>query len=234
MRTSSKPRHTLGLTIPVDRGVFLFQRSGAPWWHLSVQRRGLRKKYALHTRDRNHALTIARQRAEELVGTSNQVILSQDPLLETLLPQYKRHIELRNVPATKRLNLDNLDRVCQFIRSRLQKDRPLRLSDFSADTIEEYMKARISAGIAPPTVNRDRSTLFTLFRRAARRRMIRLNPIEAVERMPEIRKRLPPTLPDPDVVRLLQETKREVAHHGRGGKGKGNSRPRLMVPPDGT
>jgi integrase len=29
------------------------------------------------------------------------------------------------------------------------------------------------------------------------------------------------------VVRLLQETKREVAHHGRGGKGKGNSRPRL-------
>lgn len=220
-------RAVLGLTIPIDRGIFLFQRSGAPWWHLSVQRGGKRVKYALHTRNRTHALMIARQRAEELIGATNQVILAQDPLLEQLIPQYKRHIELRNVSSTRRLNLDNLDRICQFIRARLAKDRPLRLSDFSPDTIEEYMKERISAGIAAPTVNRDRSTLYTLFRRAARRRMIRLNPIEAVERIPEVRKRLPGTLSASEVESLLEEAAHEIPLHGRGGKGKGNSRPRL-------
>lgn len=227
MGDQGERRYSLGLTIPVDRGIFLFRRSGAPWWHLSIYRCGRRTKYALRTRNRSHALMIARQRAEELIGATNQVILSRDPLLESILPQYKQHIELRNVPSTRRLNLDNLDRVCQFIRSRLGKDRPLRLSDFSPDTIEEYMKARLSAGIAGPTVNRDRSTLYTLFRRAARRRMIRLNPIEVVERVPEIRKRLPPTMSANEVERLLQEAVREVDHHGRGGKGRGNSRPRL-------
>lgn len=225
----SEASRTHRLTIPIDRGVFLYRRSQvSPWWHLSVHRAGKRVKYALHTRNRTHALAIARHRAEELIGATNQVILSRDPLLECLIPQYKRHIELRNVPSTRRLNLDNLDRVCRFIRSRLPSDRPIRLSDFTPDTIEDYMKARLAAGIAVPTVNRDRSTLYTLFRRAVRRRMIRVNPIEAVERLPEVKKRVPATLAEADLLRLLEEAAREVPLHGRGGKGKGNTRSRIM------
>ncbi len=225
--SNTQVRQRLGLTVPIDRGIFLFRRNGKPWWHLSVQRGRKRQKYALHTRNLNYALTIARQRAEDLVGAANQVILSRDPLLEHVMPQYERHIELRNVPATRRLNLDNLDRIIRFIRSRLRCDRALRLSDFSPDVIEDYMKARLASGIAAPTVNRDRSTLYTLFRRAVRRRMIRVNPIEAVDRLPEVKKRVPPTLMEREVVQLLREAASEVALHGRGGKGKGNSRPRI-------
>jgi integrase len=215
------------LRIPVDKGVHLYRRTNSRCWYISISNGGRRIAHSLHTRDRDQALLIAHQRADELLSLKNQVILARDPLIERIRVDYKRRVDLRNTPSSRRLALDNLERICTFIQQRSAPGRPLRLSDFSPDTLDAYMQQRRAAGIKPSTINRERSTWNSFFRFAARRRLIRMNPIEVVEPLPDIRRRIPGTVTDEQANVLLCEAARPVPQHGRGGKGKGNGRPRI-------
>jgi integrase len=214
-------------SIPIDKGVLIFRRKDSSCWYMSVSGGGKRRIQSLHTRDRNYALVIAHQRAEELLSFKNQVILARDPLIDRLFDGYKRRVDLRNTPASRRLQLDNLSRICTYLRERNGVERPLRLSDFSPDALDMYIQQRRALGIKPSTINRERSTWYACFRFAARRRLIRMNPIEVVEPLPEIRRRLPPTITNDQATALLLEAAKDVPCHGRGNKGRGNERPRL-------
>lgn len=213
-------------SIPVDKGVILFRRSDSPCWYICIHRGGRRTVQSLHTRDKHHGLLIARQRAEELLSLRNQVIVSRDPLVDDMVTDFNRHLALRTTPGNQRLSVDNLTRVLTFIRERVGRHRLLRLSDFSPEALETYMEQRKAAGISAGTINRERGTLHALFRRAARRRLIRSNPVELIEPLPDVRKSIPKTLSPDQVDRLLTKAASPVPFHGRGRKGTGNSRAR--------
>ncbi len=219
-------RWTSYASISIGAGVSLYQRPESDYWVLRVSQGGRKVRTTLRTRSMQQALIIAHQRAEEVLSQVHGVPIANDPHFEGLLKQYREHIELRNRPQTKRLNLDNIARLTTFIRGRLAKPRALRLSDFNPETLETYMKVRLAAGISPATINRERTTWKTLFRRAARRRLIRASPVDLVDPLPEIRHRIPTTLSKDQISRLLEEATRQVPFHGRGGKGQGNGRPR--------
>lgn len=213
--------------IPVDKGVTIYKRTPEGSWMLHLAAGGRRERRSLHTRRRDLALRIARARAEELVGRRHGLALASDPSIADLMDLYRTHAKLRNRASTQRLNFDNLKRFLDFLRVRLPKPRALRVSDVEPAALEAYMAARLAKGIKPATINRDRCTLSTFFRRAARRGLIRRNPIEAVDPLPGLKKRLPTTLGPEQISRLLEEAERPVPFHGRGGKGAGNSRERL-------
>lgn len=213
------------ITIPVDKGVLLFQRREGGCWYLQVFQGGLRLRKSLQTRDRNTALMIARQRAEELLTVKSGVIVMRDPLIDDLMEGYRKHIDLRNQPSTRRLNMDNLERIFAYVRGKTEED-VLKVSHFTPDVLEAYMRQRHEDGLVPATINRERSSLHSFFRRAARRRLIRLNPVELVDPLPDVRRRLPPTLTSAQAKSLLLEAAKPVEFHGPGGKGLGNSRER--------
>lgn len=57
----------------------------------------------------------------------------------------------------------------------------VRLSDISADSIEEYQEARLKAGVEAATINHDLRVLGKMLRCAVRKKKISYNPILAVE-----------------------------------------------------
>jgi integrase len=212
--------------VHIGVGVSLFRKANSPYWYVNESRFGRRVRSSLRTRSIKQALIIAHQRAEDALSQIHGVPIACDPLFESVMKLYRSHLELRNRPNTRRLNLDNVNRLTQYIRGRLPKPRPLRLSDFSPQTLEAYMKERLAAGISPGTINRERTTWKSLFRRAVRRRVIRASPVELVDPLPEIRHRIPMTLTSAQISRLLEEASKAVPFHGRGKKGRGNGRPR--------
>lgn len=214
-------------SVPVDKGISIFQRPGSQTWFLRISRGGKKTRESLHTRRQDLALMIAQRRAEEVLSQRHGVPLARDPLIQDLLKQYKVHIAMRNRPASQRINLDNLKRVMAYIRKLIRQSRPLRVSDFHPEVLESYMRERLQKGISPATINRERSTWASFFGRAARRGILRFNPMKVVDRLPEVRKRLPITLSEEQSNALLAEAAKPVPFHGRGGKGTGNSRSRF-------
>jgi integrase len=67
------------------------------------------------------------------------------------------------------------------IRKLKNKFSRLRLSDISAEHIEEYKEARLAEGVEPATVNHDLRVLRRMLRLAERKRLIPRNPFAAVE-----------------------------------------------------
>lgn len=214
-------------TIPIDAGVFLYQRRQGGIWHISVAKNGQRERYSLRTWKRDLALQIARQRAEELASVRAGNLPSRDPFIGDLMKLYEAHSKLRNRESTEKLNFDNLKRIFEYVGQQVRPSRPLRLSDFSPDVVEAYMRERIALGIKTSTVNRERSTLHAFFSRASRRRVIRENPISMVDPIPDIRQRIPVTLSAAEIEALLKAAASPVPFHGRGRKGRGGSRDRL-------
>jgi integrase len=218
---------TFAAPLSVGAGITLFRKSNSPYWYINESRGGRRVRASLRTRILKQALVIAHQRAEEALSQIHGVPVANDPPFEPVVKLYKEHIELRNRPSTRRLNLDNLARLVKYVRSGVGSPRPLRLSDFNPETLEKYMKSRLERGLSPTTINRERTTWKTMFRRAARRRLIRASPVDLVDPLPEVRHRLPFTLTKEQISRLLEEAMMLVPFHGRGGKGQGNGRTRL-------
>jgi site-specific recombinase XerD len=214
-------------TIPVDAGVFLYQRRQGGIWHISVAKSGQRERYSLRTWKRDLALQMARQRVEEVASSRNGYLPTRNPFIGDLMKLYEAHSKLRNRESTEKLNFDNLKRVFEYVGRQVRPTRPLRLSDFAPEVVEAYMSERIALGVQISTVNRERSTLHAFFSRASRRRVIRENPISMVDPIPDIRQRIPVTLSADQIEALLEAAAIPVPFHGRGGKGRGHSRDRL-------
>jgi len=67
----------------------------------------------------------------------------------------------------------------------------LRLSDISAESIEEFKEDRLGEGVEPATINHDLRVLRRMLRLAERKRLISHNPFVAVEQLKQRAPRLP-------------------------------------------
>jgi integrase len=213
----------------IDKGISIYLPENTKNWHIQINVRGWKRiRRSLNTHDIETARAQARHESDRLHTQSTGVVIPRDVPYERMIEAYREHAEARNEPGSRKLNYENLARVAAWIRKRTGVERPLRFSDFNPETLEAYMFARRKEGIAPETINRERGTLSSFFTRAKKRHLIRFNPAQQVDPLPTTKKRIPQILEPEEIDRLLEAAGRPVPFHGRGGKGQGNGRERLI------
>jgi integrase len=212
--------------VHVDKGVTLYKPCGCPIWHVDLKARGQRSRFSLRTTSKDHALTLARQIAQETLSDSWGVAIPRDVLFDEFLETYKTQAKIRNAKRTVDLNVAALNTFKQYLQEQFPHKPVFHLSDITPQVLEGFQQYRIANGASPWTVNRNLGTLSTFLGLALRQNCIRYNPVRRIQPLPVIKNRIPKIL-DPDQIKdLLQRVASPVPCHGRGGKGQGNSRPR--------
>ncbi len=162
--------------IYIDKGVSIYIRPGSPFWQLRISRYGSRARESLNTTDVEAAKAIARKRADELLSHAEGVVIPRNVTYKDLMTVYKEHAELRNTESTRKLNLDNMNRIVKFLRRRIRVRRELQYSDFNLAAINAYAKWRKSKGKSAATINRELGSLSTFFTQCKKAKLIRGNP----------------------------------------------------------
>lgn len=215
--------------VDIDKGISIFKPANSEIWHIDINLPGRKRtRPSLNTYDLDTAREQAKQRAHEIHTRMSGVVIPRDVPYDQLFEVYQQHAEARNEEGSRELNYANLERIGSWIIQRDGLNRKLRFSDFNPDTIEAYMLARKKEGIAPETINRERGTLSSFFTRAKKRNLIRFNPVQQVDPLPAMKKRIPRTLELAEIESLLEAAGRPVSFHGRGQKGLGNGRERMI------
>jgi len=212
--------------LEIDRSAFLCKRADSRVWYLDLTEAGHRSRLSLHTTLKDHALSIARRLTDEARARQWGIPLLRASPFREALDEYRAHAAIRNTPRTVELNLSNLERFRAFLLDTVTAGREPRLSEISPDRIESYVARRKQEGLSHTTINRDLGTLSTFFNFAVERGRARANPVQRVKPMP-VPKRFPRTLEPEQVSALLFRAGRPVPLLGRGGKGRGNVRPRM-------
>lgn len=102
----------------------------------------------------------------------------------------------------------DLQRFSEFLSSKFQKDEStLLLADVERHTIQDWLVAGHSQGLAPATLARRLSAIKGLCAFALRQKLIIDNPAAGI-RAPKLGKRLPKTLPPHQTQQLLEATNR--------------------------
>jgi site-specific recombinase XerD len=97
---------------------------------------------------------------------------------------------LDTYPARKGLKRSTRQGYEQLFNKHLSpKVGHLRLDAIDAGTVDRYVAAKQHEGLAPRTVNRHLNLLHLIFAAAQRRQLVRLNPVELVDRPKEPRRR---------------------------------------------
>jgi integrase len=96
-----------------------------------------------------------------------------------------RFLESVRHPNTRR-------RYTSSVRNLLAHFKEVRLSQVTAERIEEFKQARLESGIRTATVNRDLAVLRRLLKLAARQRLISYNPLDEVDFLEERKQRRQP------------------------------------------
>jgi integrase len=217
----------VGTVIYINKGVSIYLRPGSPCWQLRISRYGHRTRESLNTDDLEAAKAIAHRRADQLHSQAEGVVIPRNVSYADLLVAYKEHAELRNTPATRKLNYDNLERIVRFLKKRLGGSRELLFSDFNLAAITAYATARRKDDIKPATINREIGTLSAFFTAGKKAKLIRGNPVADFDPMPVPKNRTPETLTPVQAYKLLEAAGEPVELHGRGQKGQGNTRARF-------
>jgi integrase len=164
---------------------------------------------------------------QDALSESWNIPLPRDVVLQDCLDEYQKHACTRNTPRTVELNLSILESLKDHLAARLGPRRPILLSHVSPEALEDYIRTKKDAGLSPWTLNRQRGSFSTFFNFARKRGLIRVNPVEKVAKLPVVKNRIPTVLDPKEIKALLQQAEEPVPFHGRGKKGKGNSRARL-------
>ena len=80
----------------------------------------------------------------------------------------------------------------------------IRLSDISADRIEEYKQARLAGGVEPATINHDLRVLRRMMRLAERKQLIARNPFAQVDFLKQRSPRAPHIVTFEEEERILR------------------------------
>jgi integrase len=213
--------------VHVDKGVTLYKPCGCPIWHVDLKARGQRSRFSLRTTSKDHALTLARQIAQEALSDSWGVAIPRDVLFDEFLETYKTQAKIRNAKRTVDLNVAALNTFKEFLQKQFPHKPVFHLSDITPQVLEGFQRNRVEAGNSHGTVNRSLCTLSVFFSLALRRNCVRFNPVRRVEPLPMIKSRVPKILFPEEIKVLIAAAENPIPFHGRGKKGRGNSRARM-------
>ena len=108
---------------------------------------------------------------------------------ETTVAEFARQW-LATYPQTKRLKKSTTDGYTTIIESHLiPRIGAVTVATLDVDTVEQYAAACMADGLSAGSVNRHLNLLSLIVRAARRRRLLRDNPVELVDRPREPRKR---------------------------------------------
>ncbi len=211
--------------IHIDRGATIFKQGSC--WYLDFNSNGIRSRTALHTRMRDHAITIARDLVQETLSQQWGIPLPKDISFAKFLEIYREYSTSHNAPNTTGKNLLTLRRF-QKHAALVRTKSSFTLADVTPDLVESYKTSRKSEGISAATVNRDLAVISVFFNLAKERNLARVNPIARVRSLPVIKKRVPKTLTSDQVVAILKGAEKPIPNHGPGKKGNGTFRNRKI------
>ena len=222
-------------TVRIGRGATLRLRGRC--WHLDYNFKCTRSKRSLFTSSLQEAEVIARDLIAEAQSRSWGVPIPREVLYIDFLSTYKEQSALYHSEGTRELQWPLLDRFGRFLVDLKGMKRPLLLSDITQEDVARFQAAEAARTRAsgpkkvirktrPATVNIYIRVLSSFFGLAVTRQLLRRNPVAGIEPLPE--HPFPNRNLMPEQVRnLLDEAKKDIPLLGPGGKGNGNSRPRV-------
>jgi integrase len=169
----------------------IYKRKGSANWMMTVSKDKRQLSKSTHTSNKRLAQHLVARWDAEVFDRRFQLQKSNPPLFEDWADDCLKKV---SHPNTRK-------RYGSSIGKLKTKFSKLRLSEISADGIDEYVEARLAEGIEPATINHDVRILGKLLRRAERKRLISYNPIRAVEPL-----KLPPQR-FPHIVTFEEEEK---------------------------
>jgi site-specific recombinase XerD len=148
---------------------------------------------------------------ERLVDVRREGRRRLDPMrFETFAREW-----LANYPATKDLKRSTTEGYTSIVEGHLiPKLGRKQLAAIDAGEMERYIARKRKAGLAPRTLNRHLNLLHSLMKSAEGRGLVRSNPVSAVERPREPRRRW--TILSPVEVGRVERAFAELAEHEQG------------------
>jgi integrase len=153
----------------------LYKRRGSKKWMMAATAGGRQVCKSSHTTNRRLAEKLLARWETEIFEGRFQLIKRNAPFFEEWAEQF-----LQTIP-----NLKTRSRYTSSVNNLKPRLGKLRLSQITADCIEDFKEQRLAAGVGPATVNRDLVPLRKMLRVAQKRRLIARSPFVDVESLEE-------------------------------------------------
>src|SRR5947207_289652 len=149
----------------------LFKKKGSKQWHMGVcvGRRQICR--SAHTTNKGLAKKL-------LARWETEIFERRFHLPQSIPPYFE---DWANEFLTKVAHPNTRKRYTSSVGKLKGKFTGVRLSDVSADRIEEYKEARVAEGVEPATLNHDLRVWRRMLRLAERKRLIGRNPFGELE-----------------------------------------------------
>ncbi len=159
----------------------VYKRARRSWW-ITYTVDGKQVFESAHTSNKRLALKLFSIRKAEIAEGRLRLPKSNPPKLAEWAEQFLETIQHPNTRRRYRSSIGNLK---AFFGE-------ARLTQVSADRIEQFKQARLKAGAGPATINRDLAVLRRMLKLAARQRLIAQSPFHEVEFLEERNQRRQP------------------------------------------
>jgi integrase len=149
----------------------LFKKKGSKQWHMGVSVGGRQICRSAHTTNKCVAKRLLARWETEVFERRFHLPQSTPPYFEEFADEF----------LTKVAHPNTRKRYTSSVGKLKGKFTGVRLSDVSADGIEEYTEERVAEGVEPATINHDLRVLRRMMRLAERKQLIARNPFAQVE-----------------------------------------------------
>jgi integrase len=164
-----------------------------PWW-MSVMVDGCQHCESTGTSNKRLAQKILDKRKGEIAEGRFRLVPGTSPALKPWSDQFLETIGHNN---TKRVYESCAKVLLKFFGENA------RLSQVTANRIEDFKQTRLSSGAGPATINRNLAVLRRMLKIAFRRRLIAQNPFDEIELLSERNRRQPRILTFEEEAQLL-------------------------------
>ena len=159
----------------------LYKRAGSKKWMMAVTVNGRQVCKSSHTSNKRLADQLLSRWETEVFEGRYYLPRSNPPIFEDYASQFLAGVQH---PNTRRRYASSVENLKEHFAA-------LRISDVTADGIEEYKRARLAERVEAATVNHDIRVLRRMMRIAERKRLIRRSPLADVEPLKERSQRTP-------------------------------------------
>jgi integrase len=159
----------------------LYKRAGSRNWMMAVTVAGRQHCKSAHTSNKRLADQLLSRWETEVFEGRYYLPSSKPPTFEDYAKEFLKGVQH---PNTRRRYASSVENLKKHFAT-------LRVSDITADGIEEYQQARLGDGVEPATINHDLRVLRRMMRIAERKRLIGRSPLVDVEPLKERSRRAP-------------------------------------------